>query len=130
MRGLVDLLVDLLLRGLGQLQSEAHVLADRHVRVQRVVLEHHRDVPVLGRSVVDDLTADLQLAVGDVFESGDHPQCGRLSAPGGAHQDHQLAVGNVEVHVLDGLEAVWITLGDVVELDLGHVLRLSLSLNP
>ena len=33
--------------GLRQLQREGHVLADRHVRVEGVVLEHHRDVAVL-----------------------------------------------------------------------------------
>jgi len=30
-----------------------HVLAHRHVRVERVVLEHHGDVAVLRRHVVD-----------------------------------------------------------------------------
>ena len=81
-----------------------------HVRVERVVLEHHRDVAVLRRLVVDDLAADLQLAVGDVLEPGDHPQRGRLPAAGRADEDHELAVGDVEVDVLDGLEAVGVAL--------------------
>ena len=51
--------------------------------------------------------------------------------PDGPDEDHELAVGDVEVHVLDGFEAVRVTLGDVLELDLGHVsetpFRLSLD---
>ena len=34
----------------------------RHVRVERVVLEHHGDVPILGLEVVDDPAADRDLA--------------------------------------------------------------------
>ena len=33
------------LRDLAELEAEAEILADRHVRVERVVLEDHRDVP-------------------------------------------------------------------------------------
>src|SRR5579871_5316004 len=32
------------------------------MRVQRVVLEHHRDVAILGRHIVDQLVADIDLA--------------------------------------------------------------------
>ena len=49
---------DLGLGELPQLQPERHVVVDGHVRVQRVVLEHHRDVAVLRRQVVDDPVAD------------------------------------------------------------------------
>ena len=38
-------------------------LADRHVRIERVVLEHHGDVAVARAHVVDDLAADLDRAV-------------------------------------------------------------------
>src|SRR3954453_17167131 len=55
LRGLVDAPVDLALVGLAQLEREAHVLAHRHVRVQGVVLEDHRDVAILRREVVDHL---------------------------------------------------------------------------
>jgi hypothetical protein len=119
-RCLPHLLIDLGLRRLGQLQREAHVLAHGHVRVQRVVLKHHRDVPILRRLVVDDGATDLQLAVGDVLQPRHHSQRGRLSAPRRPDQDHQLVVGDVEIEVLDGLVAVAVALGDVLELDLCH----------
>ncbi len=44
--GLLDALADLFLRGAGDLQGEAHVVGDGHVRIQSVVLEHHCDVAV------------------------------------------------------------------------------------
>ena len=60
LRGRGDALVDLVLRRASQLQPEAHVVVDRHVRVEGVVLEDHRDVAVLGRQVVDDPVADAR----------------------------------------------------------------------
>ena len=59
---LVDPPLDLGLGDLAQLQAEGEVLADRHVRVERVALEHHRDVAILGGDVVDDPVADPQRA--------------------------------------------------------------------
>ena len=121
LRGLGHAPVDLLGLLLAQLQREAHVVAHAHVRVQGVVLEDHRDVAILGGQVVDDLPADLQVALRDVLEPGDHAQRGRLPAPRGPDEDEQLPVGDLKVQVLDGFEAVRIALDDVVELDLGHV---------
>ena len=51
--GVVDALLDLGLGKFAQLEAERHVFADRHVRIERVVLEHHGDVAVLRRQVVD-----------------------------------------------------------------------------
>jgi hypothetical protein len=104
----------------GELEREAHVLAHCHVRVQRVVLEHHRDVAIARRQVVDALAADDQIALRDVLEARDHAQCGRLPAAGRPDEDHELAVADLQVDALDGLETVRIALRDLLELDLGH----------
>ena len=69
-----DLLVDLVVGGLGQPQRERDVLVDGQVRVERVVLEDHREVAVARRQVVDPLVADHHVAGGDVLEADDHPQ--------------------------------------------------------
>ena len=71
--------------------------ATRHVRVQRVVLEHHRDVALLGREVGDVAVADEQPTAVDALEAGEHPQRRRLAAAGRADQDEELAVVDDEV---------------------------------
>jgi len=58
-RRLADPAGPLVLGHVLHLQREAHVLRDGLARVQGVVLEHHRDVPVLGRDEGDVLLADL-----------------------------------------------------------------------
>ena len=112
--------LDLALREAPHLEAERHVVVDRHVRIERVVLEDHRDVALLRGQVVDDLVADPDLAVGHLLEAGDHPERGRLAAAGGADEDHQLAVRDVEVERADGPRAVVVDLREVVEGDTGH----------
>ena len=74
--------------------------ATRHVRVERVVLEHHRDVPLLGRQVGDVAVTDADLAAGHLLQAGEHPQAGGLAAAGGADEDEELAVLDLEVEVV------------------------------
>ena len=107
-------------RELPQPQAERHVLEHRHMRVERVVLEHHRDVPVLRRHVVDQLIADIDLARGGFFEPGDHPQGRALAAARGSDQHDELAVGDVEVDPLHRRGLVE-HLDDFTERDLRHV---------
>jgi hypothetical protein len=71
--GVLHALLDLGLRELPHLQPERHVVVDRHVRVERVVLEDHRDVPVLRRQIVDQAVADVDLAGTDLFQPRHHP---------------------------------------------------------
>ena len=81
--GFLHLAVDLRLRGLAQLEAERHVVVDAHVRVERVVLEHHRDVAILGRHVVDDPVADEDAAVGDLFQAREQRRLVVLPQPDG-----------------------------------------------
>jgi hypothetical protein len=91
------------------------------VRVERVVLEDHRDVAVLRRDVRDVLLADVDVAVVDLFEAGEHPQGGRLAAPGRADEDEELTVRDVEAEgVHRGTRATGVETGRVVESDRSH----------
>ncbi len=60
---LVDPGLDLGLRHLLDLQAVGHVVVHGHVRVERVVLEHHGDVALGGLEPVDDAPADVDFAV-------------------------------------------------------------------
>lgn len=55
------MLVDILFGALPQFQTKSHVLIDRHVRVQRVVLKHHGNVAVFRRLVGDVFISDESL---------------------------------------------------------------------
>ena len=86
-------------------QAVGHVVVDAHMRIERVVLEHHRDVAIGGLDLVDDAPADVDLAAGDGLEPRDHAQQRGLAAAGGADQHAELAVADLEVDALHGLEA-------------------------
>jgi hypothetical protein len=90
------------------------------VRIERVVLEDHRDVALLRRQLVHDAVADEELAVGDLLEAGDHTQRRRLATAGRPDEDEELAVCNVERQLMDGVEAVVVDLLDAIEGDFSH----------
>ena len=95
--GAADLLLDRRLVLLREHEREGEVLAHRHVRVERVVLEHHRDVALFRRHVVDAAVADADLARADLLEAGDHAQQRRLAASRRTDEHGERAVGDVDV---------------------------------
>ena len=113
-------LFDLRLRQLPEPQAEREVLLHRHVRVERVVLEDHRDVALLRRQLVDHLLADADLAVRDLLEPREHAQCRRLAAAGRADDDQELGVLDDEIELLHGQRAVVVDLRHLLERDLRH----------
>jgi hypothetical protein len=115
----VDPGLDLGLRIALQPQSERHVLRNRHVRVERVILKYHRDIAVLRRHVVDDVAADHDVSVGDILQAGDHPQCGRLAAARRPDQHDKLMVGDVEIDAAHRLDLV-ITLDHLTQRHVSH----------
>ena len=76
------------------------------MRVERVVLEDHRNVAVLGGHVVHQLAVDVQLARADLLQTRHHAQRGGFAAARRADEDDELAVGNVEVEFLHGDHAL------------------------
>jgi hypothetical protein len=94
-------------RDLLELEREGDVFVDGHVRIERIVLEDHRNVSILGRNVVHEFAVDRQLAAADFLESGDHAQCGGLAAAARADEYDELLVGHVNVEVLHGDNALF-----------------------
>src|SRR5439155_861380 len=77
-RGAVRPLAAALLLHAAELEPEGHVVERAHVRIERVVLEDHRDVAVLRRQVVHDLSPDDDPSGGDRLEACDHSEGARL----------------------------------------------------
>ena len=96
-RGLGDLALALVGGHAAHLQRETHVLPDGLVGVQRVVLEDHRDVAVLGCDADHVVATDPDLTGVDLFESGEHAQGGGLARARRSDEDHELTVVDVQV---------------------------------
>ena len=120
--GLFDLAVDLRLGDLLQLEGEGHVIINGHVGIERVVLEDHGDITVLGSYVVDQTVADVQFAFGDLFQTGDHTQSGGLTAAGRTDQNDKFLVSDVQVELLNSHDTL------VSDLQVGLLLGLALFL--
>jgi len=100
-RCLPDLPGDLLASHSGYRQREPHVLLDRHVRIEGVVLEDHRDVPFRRIAIVDPVAVDENVAFGRLFQTGDTPKRRRLPRSGGAEQHEEVVVVCPERDVVD-----------------------------
>ena len=77
----VDRRVDFGLGTAADHEAVAHVLRNRHVREERVLLEHEADAALFGGNVRDVLAADQNArAFVRLFETGDDAQKRRLAA--------------------------------------------------
>ena len=90
------------LRDLGELEREADVGGDGQVRVEGVVLKHHRDVAILRREVRDVALTDEDRAVVDLFEPREHPQRSRLAGARRPDEDDELTLLDVQVERVHG----------------------------
>ena len=85
-----DLLAPLGLGHVPHAQAELNVLDHRHVREQRVVLEHGVDVPGVWRHLRDVVAAKLDPPAVRRLEPCNQPQQGGLPRPGRAKQGEEL----------------------------------------
>src|SRR5918994_4971166 len=89
-------------------RGELDVLGDRHVRIQVELLEDHADLAaqlVEARSSPGELHAiHNELAGGDLLEAVDAPEQRALPRPRRPDDDHDLALVNDEIYVLEDLE--------------------------
>ncbi len=72
-------------------QAEGEVVSGRQMRVQRVVLEHHRHVAAVRGEARDVAVANEHAPRGGFLQAGQDPQGGGLARPGRADQHQQLA---------------------------------------
>jgi PAS domain S-box-containing protein len=129
--GLAHAAVDVVVGDLPVPQPVGEVPIDRHVRVKRVVLEHHRDVAVGRVEPVHHPLADRHVSMGDLLEPRDHAQERRLPAAGRPHQHHEGAVLDVGRDLVHGADVAVIDLRHPVDVNSCHARPyLSLSVRP
>ena len=104
---------------LADLEPEGQVARDRHVRIERVGLEHHRDVAILRVDIGDVAIADQQLALARVDQAGDDVEQRGLAAAGGAEQHEEFAAFKRDVDALQRLDSA-IALADTVDGQRAH----------
>ena len=92
--------LDLRLRHARRLQAERQIAPDRHLRIERVGLEHHADAAILRLLPGDVLALDDDAAGGNVEQACNTVEQGRLAAAGRAQQDEEFAVADVEIERL------------------------------
>jgi hypothetical protein len=103
------------LRGgdLAHIEAVRHVIEDRQMREQRIVLEYESDVAPVGGLRGDILPAEADASGIRHLVARDHPQRGRLAAARRPEERQELAGAHVEHDVAGGvdltLDAVGIT---------------------
>jgi hypothetical protein len=85
--GLGDAAFDLRLGQMRVFKAKGHVLAHRHVRIQRVALKHHGQAPLGGGHSGDIATVDRDRAGGRLVEARDLTQQRGLAAARRADED-------------------------------------------
>ena len=101
--GLIDCGIHLIARLARNLQAESQVLAHGHMRVERVILKHHRDVAFPRRQFIDAGAADPDLAVGNLFQTGDHAQGRGFPATRRTDQHDEFVMRDLQVNAVHNL---------------------------
>ena len=107
-------------------KREGDVVRHAHVREQRVVLEHHADIALVGRQPIDRLAGERDDALARPFEAREHVQGRGLAGAGRPEERQELAAADGQIQPSDGLK-VAIHFLDVDEFDELWSLRLSLA---
>src|SRR5690606_24397903 len=96
---------DLVLGHAGDAQAEAEVSLHRHLRVERAGQANHAVAAVLGFFPGDVLADDDELAVGDLQEPRDAVEKRGLAATRRPEHHQELALVDVEIEMLEDLDA-------------------------
>ena len=123
--GVVHLALDLCFRRVSQREREGHIVVDVHVGIEGVVLKHHGDVAVFGSDMVDPVSPNVQVALGNLLQPGNHTQRRALAAARRPHEHEKLVVKDLQIQVANDVGVVAISLGHMVKSHVCHRLLLS-----
>ena len=81
--------------------DRSHVVVHRHVRIERVGLEHHRDATLGGST--GDVASPISMVPDVSPPDPDKPQQGGLAAAGRADENDEFAIVDLQVNALDDM---------------------------
>ena len=110
-----NLALDCFLRYLAELKTECHIVKNGHMRIQSVVLEHHRNISVLWSDVVYELVADEKLAFRDFLKTCNHTQSSGLTATGRTYEDNKFSIFDFQTKIRNGCNTAGIFLVNMSE---------------
>ncbi len=96
-------LVDMAFAHAADFQPPGHVLFHAHVRIEGVVLEHHRDASVFRLHLGDALTVNPDIPGGHALQPRHHAQQGGFATAGRADHHDEFSVRHVERQRLNNL---------------------------
>ncbi len=79
-----------------QHEREAHIVGNRHMRIERIILEYHGDIAFLGAQVIDHTRTNGDFTIADFLKSCDHAQERGFSAARRADEYDKFAVFNID----------------------------------
>ena len=101
LRGEIDAFANHRLRLLLHAQAESDVVEELQMRKHGVALEDHRDPAAARRQVGRIAASDEHAPAVDLLEAGEAAKQRRLAAAGRSEQHDEVAVGDLEVDVVD-----------------------------
>ena len=102
--------------------ADAHILVDRHVAIQGVILKDNRNITLYRGAFVNDFSIQDHFSRTDLLQTAQHSENRGFAAPGGADKHDKFPFINGKVKVVNGMEAIWVNLINVFELNFSHLL--------
>ena len=96
-------------------KGKSDVFRDRHVRKQRVALEHDAEIATVWREVGDRPAVDFDQPRRGSLEARQHHQACGFSGAGRTQQSQELTAFDCEIEIVDRQNTAIIGLGDTLE---------------
>src|SRR5262249_4430606 len=109
-----------LAREASHLERKQHVCHRRHVREQRIILEHHADVALIRFAQGEIAPVKLDHAAGGSHKAGDHEKRGRLARAAWPEKGDELAALDVDRNVVDGIAFTVVGFDELAQTKVGH----------
>ena len=68
--------------------------------IECIVLENHRNIPVLGSNIIHYLAVDVEFAFGYIFEARYHSEGRGFSAAGRPDKNDEFLISNIKIEIL------------------------------